>query len=100
MADDKENYLRDYYDNEADANKQMSLANAAAAIYMLVIWIFYLTGFFKTHSTVTVILINIFFPLGILTLLTPLLYAFKFKSKLRKPSYKLYVLFSFIWLQI
>ena len=98
MADNnRQKYLEAYYDNEADANKQMSLANAAAAIYMLVIWIFYLTGFFKTHSTVTVILINIFFPLGILVLFTPLVYAFKFKKQLRRPNYKYFVLYSFIF---
>ena len=73
MADtDRERYLEAYYDNEADANKQMSLANAAAAAYMLVIWIFYLTGFFKVFSTVTMILINVLFPVGILVLLTPI----------------------------
>lgn len=94
---ERNKYLEAYYDNEADANKQMSIANAAAAVYMLAIWIFYLTGFFKTHSNVTIILINIFFPLGILTLFTPLLYAFKFKKFLRKPSYKLFVLFSFVF---
>ena len=94
---ERNKYLEAYYDNEADANKQMSLANAAAAGYMLVIWIFYLTGFFKTHSNVTVVLINIFFPLGILTLLTPLIYVFKLKSKLRKPNYKFFVLFSFVF---
>ena len=94
---ERNKYLEAYYDNEADANKQMSFANAAAAVYMLVIWIFYLSGFFKTHSNVTVILINIFFPLGILTLFTPLLYAFKFKQKLRKPDYKFFVLFSFVF---
>ena len=94
---ERKKYLEAYYDNEADANKQMSLANAAAAIYMLAIWIFYLTGFFKTHSEITVILINIFFPIGILTLLTPLLYAFKFKNQLRKPNYKYFVLYSFVF---
>ena len=94
---ERKKYLEAYYDNEADANKQMSLANAAAAIYMLAIWIFYLTGFFKTHSDITVILINIFFPIGILTLLTPLLYAFKFKKQLRKPNYKYFVLYSFVF---
>ena len=98
MADlERQKYLEAYYDNEADANKQMSLANAAAAIYMLAIWIFYLTGFFKTHSEITVILINIFFPIGILVLLTPLLYAFKFKHILRKPNYKYFVLYSFVF---
>ena len=98
MADiERQKYLEAYYDNEADANKQMSIANAAAAIYMLAIWVFYLTGFFKTHSDITVVLINIFFPIGILVLLTPLLYAFKFKQQLRKPNYKYFVLYSFVF---
>ena len=52
---ERQKYLEAYYDNEADANKQMSFANAAAALYMLVIWIFYLTGFFKVHSDLTII---------------------------------------------
>ena len=90
-------YLEAYYDNEADANKQMSLANGAAAIYMLAIWICYLTDTFKIHSDVTRILINVAFPIGILILLTPLLYAFKFKKVLRKPNYKFFVLYSFVF---
>ena len=94
---ERKKYLEAYYDNEADANKQMSFANSAAAIYMLAIWICYLTRAFKVYSTVTLVLINVFFPVGILVLLTPLLYAFKFKSKLRKPNYKYFVLFSFVF---
>ena len=94
---ERQKYLEAYYDNEADANKQMSYANAAAAAYMLVIWIFYLTGFFKVFSTTTLILINVLFPIGILVLLSPLLYAFKFKDHLRKPRYKYFVLYSFIF---
>ena len=90
-------YLEAYYDNEADANKQMSLANAAAAIYMLAIWICYLTDIFKIHSDITRVLINIAFPIGILILLSPLLYAFKFKKELRKPNYKFFVLYSFVF---
>ena len=98
MADlERQKYLEAYYDNEADANKQMSFANVAAAVYMLVIWIFYLTKFFKYHSFITFILINVFFPLGILTLLTPLLYVLKFKDRLRKPNYKYFVLYSFVF---
>ena len=98
MADlERQKYLEAYYDNEADANKQMSFANAAAAIYMLAIWIFYLTDLFKAHSDITKVLINIFFPIGILVLLTPLLYAFKFKHLLRKPNYKYFVLYSFVF---
>ena len=98
MADlERQKYLEAYYDNEADANKQMSLANVAAAVYMLAIWIFYLTGFFKTHSDITVVLINIFFPIGILVLLSPLLYVFKYKKQLRRPNYKYFVLYSFVF---
>ena len=93
---ERNKYLEAYYDNEADANKNMSFANAAAGLYMLVIWIFYLTDFFKHSGDVTWILINIFFPISILVLLSPLLYVFVFKDKLKKPNYKYFVLFSFI----
>ena len=95
-AVERNEYLEAYYNNEADANKHMSFANAAAGIYMLLLWIFYLTGFFKIHSEVTLVLINILFPIGILVLLTPLLYVFVFKKHLRKPKYKYFVLFSFV----
>ena len=93
---ERNEYLEAYYNNEADANKHMSFANAAAGIYMLVLWIFYLTGFFKIHSTVTLVLINILFPIAILVLLSPLLYVYVFKKHLRKPGYKHFVLFSFV----
>ena len=93
---ERSKYLEAYYNNEADANRHMSFANAAAGIYMIIIWVFYLTGFFKIHSTVTLVLINIFFPASIIVLLSPLLYIFVFKDKLRKPRYKLFVLFSFV----
>ena len=83
MSDEERNqFLEAYSTNEADANKHMSFANAVAGVYMLLIWIFYLTGFFKIHSDVTRILINIAFPITILVLLTPLLYVFIFKDKL------------------
>ena len=93
---EREKYLKAYYDNEADANKQMSFANAAAGIYMLAIWIFYLTGFFKIHSDITLILINVIFPVSVLILFSPLLYVFVFKDKLRKPNYKYFVIFTFV----
>lgn len=97
MADDERSkYLEAYYNNEADANKHMSFANAAAGIYMAVLWVFYLTNFFKIHTEVTKLLINIAFPVGILILLTPLLYVYVFKKNLKKPNYKYFVLFSFV----
>lgn len=92
-----EKYIRAYYENEADANKQMSFANAAAGVYMLAIWICYLTGFFKTYTLITVVLINVTFPIGILVLFSPLLFVFKFKRFLSKPRYKYFVIFTFVY---
>ena len=97
MSNEERNqYLEAYRANEADANKHMSFANAAAGLYMLLIWIFYLTGFFKSHSDITRILINIAFPIAVLILLSPLLYVFVFKDKLKKPGYKNFIIFSFV----
>ena len=97
MSNEERNqYLEAYYANEADANKHMSFANAAAGLYMLLIWIFYLTGFFKIHSDVTRVLINIAFPIAVLVLLSPLLYVFVFKDKLKRPGYKNFIIFSFV----
>ena len=74
----------------------MSFANAAAGAYMLLIWIFYLTGFFKIHSDVTRILINVSFPITVLVLFSPLLYVFIWKDQLKKPRYKNFIIFSFV----
>ena len=89
-------YLKAYYDNEADANRQMSFANAAGAVLMLALWICYLSPLFYAHPKIMPWL-NVFFPVSILILLTPLLYALKFKKFLRKPKYKFFVVFSFIF---
>ena len=42
-AAERNKYLEAYYDNEADANKQMSLATAFGGVLLLGIWICYLT---------------------------------------------------------
>ena len=42
---ERKKYQQAYYANEADANKRMSFANALGSIYMIVIWILYLTVF-------------------------------------------------------
>ncbi len=97
MSDEERNqFLEAYSANEADANKNMSFANAAAGAYMLLIWIFYLTGFFKIHSDVTRILINVSFPITVLVLFSPLLYVFIWKDQLKKPRYKNFIIFSFV----
>lgn len=91
-----EAYLKAYYDNEENANKHMSFANAFGGVIMLVIWICYLTGTFEIHDNMR-LLINIVFPIGIVILFSPLLYALKFQSKLREKQYKYFVVFSFVF---
>ena len=92
---EREKYLKAYYDNEADANKQMSFANAFGAVLMLGIWICYLTGFFFANDSIMPIL-NVLFPISVLVLLSPLLFVFRFKEFLRRPKYKFFVVFSFV----
>lgn len=93
--EEREQYLKAYYDNEADANRQMSFANAFAALMMLIIWILYLTGLFQVRASILPI-INIIFPIGILILASPTFYALFKKEYLKKPTYKFFVVFSFI----
>ena len=92
---ERNKYLEAYYDNEADANKQMGIANAFGGVLLLVVWILYLTGIFYASNQIMP-LINVLFPISILVLFTPLLYNFKFKHILKKPNYKFFVVFSFI----
>ena len=93
---ERNKYLDAYYENESDANKQMSFANAFGAILMLGLWICYLTGFFKASEQMQV-LINIAFPINTVILLTPLIYALFLKKVLKKPNYKFFVVFSFVF---
>ena len=92
---ERNRYLEAYYENEADANKQMSIANVFGAGLILAVWICYLTGFFYASKQIMP-LINIAFPISVVVLLTPLLYVFKFKHVLKKPNYKFFVVFSFV----
>lgn len=92
---ERNRYLDAYYENEADANRQMSFANAFGAILILAIWVCYLTGFFFASPQIMP-LINIAFPISGAVLLSPLLYVFKYKKLLKKPGYKFFVVFSFI----
>ena len=92
---ERNKYLEAYYENEADANRQMGFANFFGGVLILVVWILYLTGAFYA-STKIMPLINTLFPISILILFTPLLYNFKFKKVLKKPNYKFFVVFSFI----
>lgn len=86
-------YMEAYYDNEANANKQMIFANAFAGCLLFIMWILYLTRVFPLYND-TFTLINIFFPLSIIILLSPLMYL---KKSLKKPRLKYFVVFSFIF---
>ena len=94
--EERKKYLEAYYNNEADANRQMSFANAFAALLMLAIWICYLTGFFQVHKAVAPV-IHVAFPISISILLTPLICVLRFKKMLSKPRYKFFVVFSFVF---
>ena len=94
---ERRKYEEAYYSNEANANKRMSFANAFAAIYMIVIWILYLTDVFKINSTGTRILVNVAFPLGIFLLVSPVFYVYYKKGEhLKRPNYKYFVLITFV----
>ena len=96
---EQEKYLKAYYDNEYDANRQMSFANAFAAVMLLIILIMYVTKLFELSDKIyPYILIS--FPIDIFILLTPSFYALFFKKALRKPTYKYFVVFSFIFVSI
>ena len=93
MARKDKVYQKAYYENEADANKHMSVVNAAAGGLAILIWIMYLTGAFliPDHFYLAVC---IMFPCIAILMLIPL---FLMKTELvRKPGYKYFILFSLL----
>lgn len=93
MARKDKVYQKAYYENEVDANKHMSLVNAAAGGLAILIWIMYLTGAFliPNHFYLAVC---IMFPCIAVLMFTPL---FLMKTELvRKPGYKYFILFSLL----
>lgn len=93
MARKDKVYQKAYYENEVDANKHMSLVNAAAGGLAILIWIMYLTGAFliPNHFYLAVC---IMFPCIAVLMFTPL---FLMKTELvRKPWYKYFILFSLL----
>ncbi len=92
---EREKYLKAYYENEASANKHMSIANIFAGGVLLLLFTGYLFKWFDVHNlTRTIILIT--FPILILVCLSPMLFLFVFKKSLLKRNYKYYVIFSFM----
>ena len=93
---ERKKYLEAYFENEADANRNMSFANAFGALLMLILWICYFTGLFYASPKIMPLL-HIFFPINVFILSSPMIYALKFKKVLRKPGYKYFVVFSFVF---
>ena len=93
MALKDQNYQKAYYDNEADANKQVSYVNAAAGVLAIIIWILYLTRVFLIPDAFYVP-ICILFPCIAVLMFLPLF--FVKTSFIRKPGYKYFILFSLL----
>jgi len=93
MDNETKKYMEAYYDNEADANRQMIFANAFSGVILFVMWMLYLLRVFPLYNN-TFTLINIFFPISIFILLCPL---FWLKRGLKKPRLKYFLVFSFIF---
>ena len=94
MVIDKNDYMQNYYDNEADANKHMSYVNAAAALLSMVMWVLYLAKIFTIpdHFFLTIL---IMFPILSAILCIPLFFV-KNEAVLRKPGYKVFILTSLL----
>lgn len=89
---DKE-YRKAYIQNEADANKYMSLVNGAAGILAIIIWILYLTKVFLITDELYPV-VAVLFPCIALLMFTPL---FFIKTRfIRTPGYKYFILFSLL----
>ena len=82
-----------YIQNEADANKYMSLVNGAAGILAIIVWILYLTKVFLITDELYPV-IAVLFPCIALLMFTPL---FFIKTRfIRLPGYKYFILFSLL----
>ena len=90
---EREKYLKAYYENEADANKQMAFALLFTAVLLSIIWIGYFVGIFNVTKT-TLIITHIVIALSLGILISP---AFYLKtSRIKKPGFKYFVLFAFM----
>lgn len=86
-------YLEAYYQNERDANRQMSYACAFIAIVLTAVLIGYITQLFKA-TELTFIIVCVSFPIIILVLLSTLFWV---KTKRNgSPAFKYFVVFLFV----
>ena len=83
--DEKNRYLEEYYKNEYDANKQMAIANVLGGVFILIVWVLYLTNVFTIHGGLRIV-IDVMLPIDALILFSPIFYI---KSKfIKKPCFK------------
>ena len=80
MAIENDNYRRDYYDNEADANKQMSNVSVAASILGVVIWLLYVFKVFTIPDEFYPV-VCVLFPIISAVLATPMFFVKNEKKK-------------------
>ena len=91
--DEKNRYLEEYYKNEYDANKQMAIATVLGGVFILIVWVLYLTNVFTIHGGLRIV-IDIMLPIDALILFSPIFYI---KSRhIKKPGFKYFVIFSFV----
>ena len=73
ITPEREKYLKAYYENEADANKQMTFANALTSGVLLVLFFLYLFRVFEVHDAQRIFIL-IIFPVSIGILISPFLF--------------------------
>ncbi len=90
---EKESQAEFYYDNEADANRQLCFVNLAAAVLSLLLWAAYLFGIFTIPKHFFPV-VCVLFPVASIVLLIPLF--FVKTEMIRKPGFKYFILFSLL----
>lgn len=90
----REKYLEAYYENEYDANRQMAFALLFAACMLIVIWLGYIFRLFNVTDE-TLLLTNIVIPITSLILISPMIWIRT--NKIKKPRFKYFILFSFLF---
>lgn len=93
MSEEENKYLIEYYKNEYDANRQMSIANIFAGGLLFIIWLLFVTRVFPLHE-INYLLTSIILPIDVLILVSPAIYL---KSQsIKKPGYKYFLIFTFM----
>ena len=90
---DNELDLESYYDNEADANRQLCYVNAVAAGLSLVLFILYILDIFSVPRELLP-LVCVVFPVVSVVLMLPLFFAKT--DKIRDPGFKYFILFTLL----